>query len=257
MQCATPQALIPSRLTFRLQNAALCRKAILVIICSRRYRKNWLRASLTKLQSALSLRLWQRKTIPPSRPPTKPIGTFYTKDEALRLAAENGWAVSEDAGRGYRRVVPSPVPVRIVELDAVQRLIENDVVVVTVGGGGIPVLDTAEGYKGIDAVIDKDRSCSRLARDLNAYVLLILTAVDAVKINFGKENEETLYSATPQELAKYAAQGHFAPGSMLPKVEACIDFVQDDCTRTAIISSLALAGRSLETGVGTKISNIV
>lgn len=185
--------------------------------------------------------------------PTKPIGAFMSKEEADKIAAEKGYIFVEDAGRGYRRVVPSPQPKRIVELNVVNKLVEDDVVVITVGGGGIPVVETENGLQGTAAVIDKDKSCARLAQDLNADMLMILTAVDRVCINFNKPDQKALAEINLEECAQYISEGHFAPGSMLPKVEACVQFVESAEGREALITSLEKAGLAMSGETGTKI----
>lgn len=185
--------------------------------------------------------------------PTKPIGAFMTKEEADKIAAEKGYVFVEDAGRGYRRVVPSPQPKRIVELNVVNKLVEDDVVVITVGGGGIPVIETETGLQGTPAVIDKDKSCAKLAADLDADVLMILTAVDRVCINFNKPDQKELAQINLEEAAQYISEGHFAPGSMLPKVEACMSFVESKDGREALITSLEKAGLAMTGETGTKI----
>ncbi len=185
--------------------------------------------------------------------PTKPIGSFLTREEADKIAAEKGYIFVEDAGRGYRRVVPSPQPKRIVELNVVHKLVEDDVVVITVGGGGIPVIETENGLQGIAAVIDKDKSCARLAQDLGADMLMILTAVDRVCINFNKPEQKALTQINLAEAQQYISEGHFAPGSMLPKVEACMAFVKSAQGREALITSLEKAGLAMTGQTGTKI----
>jgi carbamate kinase len=185
--------------------------------------------------------------------PTKPIGSFMTKEEADLISAEKGYVFVEDAGRGYRRVVASPQPKRIVELDIVSKLVEEDVVVITVGGGGIPVIETEDGLQGTPAVIDKDKSCARLAADLNADMLLILTAVDRVCINFNKPDQKELAELTPAEAKQYISEGQFAAGSMLPKVEACMSFVEESDGREALITSLEKAGMAMTGDTGTRI----
>lgn len=182
--------------------------------------------------------------------PTKPVGMFYSKDEAAQMENENGYSFVEDSERGYRRVVPSPKPQKIVELNAVKDMIGKGMIVITVGGGGIPVIRENNTYRGVDAVIDKDRSCSRLAQELNADVLLILTAVDHVYINFNKPNQEALSFLTSEQALKYIDEGQFAQGSMLPKVEACLDFVKTP-GRVAIITSLSKAVGALNGKTGT------
>ena len=178
--------------------------------------------------------------------PTKPVGMFYTKERAEEIEKEKGYKFIEDAGRGYRRVVPSPTPQKIVELAVVQQLVESGVVVITVGGGGIPVVRTEDGLKGVAAVIDKDKSSARLAIDITADSLLILTAVDEVAINFGKENQESLSNMTVEEAKKHIEDNQFRPGSMLPKVEACIKFVEENENGEAIITSLEKASEALK-----------
>lgn len=185
--------------------------------------------------------------------PTKPIGRFYTKEEAEALMAEKGGTFVEDAGRGYRRVVPSPAPKKIVELQVVRQLIDCGDVVITVGGGGIPVIETEDGYKGVPAVIDKDKSSAKLAENLDADMLVILTEVDRVCINFNKPGQKELETLTVAEAEKYIAEGHFAPGSMLPKVESCLQFVKANPKGKALITSLSRAKEALEGKTGTVI----
>ena len=185
--------------------------------------------------------------------PTKPIGSFMTKEEADEIAKEKGYTFVEDAGRGYRRVVASPIPKEIVELVVVNSLIENDNIVITVGGGGIPVIDKDDKLEGIPAVIDKDRSSALLAEELKADMLVILTAVDQVMINFGKENEEAIKEMTLEEAKKYIGEEQFAKGSMLPKVEACMEFVENTENGIALITSLEKAAEALKGQTGTII----
>jgi carbamate kinase len=185
--------------------------------------------------------------------PTKPIGSFYSKEEADKISAEKGFTFVEDAGRGYRRVVPSPKPVDIVELDVVNQLVNNGNIIITVGGGGIPVVKKADGLEGVAAVIDKDRSSAKLASLLKADVLLILTAVEQVCINFNTPEVQSLKEMTVEEARKHIEDKQFAPGSMLPKVEACIDFVTNNEEGTAIITSLEKALDALHGETGTYI----
>lgn len=185
--------------------------------------------------------------------PSKPIGSFMTKEEAEKIADEKGYIFKEDAGRGYRRVVASPIPERIVELNVVNQLVELGDIVITVGGGGIPVIETEEGLEGIAAVIDKDRSSARLALDVHADRLVILTAVDQVAINFNKPDQKSLSEMTVEEAKKYIAEGHFAPGSMLPKIEACLEFVEQTDKGVALITSLQKAKDALNGETGTVI----
>lgn len=170
--------------------------------------------------------------------PSKPIGKFYTEEEARKISEEKGYIMKEDSNRGYRRVVPSPKPIDIVEKESVKTLVDGGHVVITVGGGGIPVTDEKDSLFGIDAVIDKDLAGGLIAKLVDADYLLILTAVDRVAINFGKENQMDLKRLTVEEADEYIEEGHFAPGSMLPKVLAAMDFVESKDGRQAIISSL-------------------
>ncbi|AZK44378.1 carbamate kinase [Erysipelothrix piscisicarius] len=185
--------------------------------------------------------------------PTKPVGLFYTEEESVKLAAEKGYSFMEDAGRGYRRVVASPLPKEIVEIDLIKQLTGQGDIVITVGGGGIPVIETAEGYKGVAAVIDKDRSCSKLALDLNADMLIILTAVDRVCIHYNTPQQEELATMNVAEAKQYIKEGHFAPGSMLPKIEACLDFVEHASEGQALVTSLVRAKDALAGVTGTII----
>ena len=185
--------------------------------------------------------------------PTKPVGSFYTRDQAEKMAANKGFTFVEDAGRGYRRVVPSPIPKRIVEIGVVDQLVQAGVIVITVGGGGIPVAETERGLKGVAAVIDKDRASALLARDLKADRLIILTAVDRVCVNFGRPDQVALSEMSLADCARYIAEGQFAPGSMLPKVEACMDFVANTPGSQALITSLSRASDALEGKTGTVI----
>ena len=186
--------------------------------------------------------------------PTKPVGMFYSKEDAERIAAETGYTFVEDAGRGYRRVVPSPIPVKIVELPVVEQLVDMHSVVITVGGGGIPVMEKAAGdYEGVAAVIDKDRASAKLALDLKADMLVILTAVEKVAINFNKPDQKNLDQMTLAEARQYIAEGHFAPGSMLPKVESCISFVENTDGGRALITSLEKAKDALQGKTGTML----
>ncbi|WDV44571.1 carbamate kinase [Clostridiaceae bacterium M8S5] len=186
--------------------------------------------------------------------PTKPIGPFYSKEEADALVKEKGYNVVEDSGRGYRRVVASPMPKRIVEIETVKTLIDAGQIVITVGGGGIPVIETANGLEGTAAVIDKDLASEKLAEDLDADMLVILTAVDRVSINFGKPNQKDLETMSIEEANKYIEEGHFAPGSMLPKVKAAMMFAESKKGRKSLIASLAKAKDALKGESGTVIT---
>lgn len=187
--------------------------------------------------------------------PTKPIGAFYSKEEAKKIAKEKKQTFVSDAGRGFRRVVPSPKPIDILEKKAIKLLVDNGVIVIATGGGGIPVIKDKKtnNYKGVDAVIDKDKTASLMAKELNADMLLILTAIPKVRLNFNQENELPLNEMTVAEAKQYIKRNEFAPGSMLPKIEACIDFVKDDSTKVAMITSLKDAFYLDKKNIGTKI----
>lgn len=187
--------------------------------------------------------------------PTKPIGSFYDKEKADKIAMEKGYTFVEDAGRGYRRVVPSPIPIKIVELDIIKSLVNQGHIVIACGGGGIPVIKKAVGYEGVAAVIDKDRSSAKLALDLGADLLVILTAVEKVCINFNKPDQHALTSLTLKEAEKYILEEQFAKGSMLPKVEACMNYVRENNNGgTALITSLEKAKEALHGETGTIIT---
>ena len=187
--------------------------------------------------------------------PTKPIGAFLTREEAGRLVAERGYDVVEDAGRGWRRVVASPRPVSIIEIESIRDMVEAGLVVVACGGGGIPVYRTQGHHlKGAAAVIDKDFAACVLARQLEADALVILTAVEKVAVNFGKPDQKWLDRLTPDQAREYIAQGQFAPGSMLPKVEAAVEFAESGPGRTALITLLERARDGLRGRTGTLIS---
>ena len=185
--------------------------------------------------------------------PSKPIGSFYSKEEAKKIALEKGYIMKEDAGRGYRRVVPSPLPIDIIEKESIKTLIANGQVVICAGGGGIPVIEKNNKLEGVAAVIDKDYASSKLADLINADYLVILTAVDNVYIDFRKENEKKLESVSIEELEQYLNEGHFAKGSMYPKVQACLNFVKSGKNKTAIIASLENAKEAFKEKAGTII----
>ena len=186
--------------------------------------------------------------------PTKPIGAFYTKEEADKLTKEKGYTFVSDAGRGYRRVVPSPIPIDIIESRVIKKLVDSDIVTIAVGGGGIPVIkkDKIELLEGIDAVIDKDLSSALLAKLIDADLLLILTSIDKVYIGYNTPNQKELSNLTVADAKKCIAAGEFAKGSMLPKIEACLNFVTGT-SKTAIITSLDDASLALENKAGTTI----
>lgn len=185
--------------------------------------------------------------------PTKPVGAFLSEEEARRRAAETGYTYKEDAGRGWRQVVASPQPQRIVEFDAIRDLMDDGYIVISTGGGGVPVVERDDSYYGVPAVINKDRSSAKLAADFKADMLVILTAVEKVCINFNTPAQEELSSMTVAEAKKYIEEGQFAPGSMLPKVEACIEFVEAHPAGRALITSLDHAAAGLKGQTGTVI----
>ncbi len=190
---------------------------------------------------------------PAFQSPSKPIGRFMDKEKALKEAGERGWIVKEDAGRGYRRVVASPKPQEIIELSAIRAMVEDGNLVICCGGGGIPVVSQGKHLAGVPAVIDKDFAAALLARDLNADMLIILTAVEKVAIHYGTPEQQWLEELTPEEAEAYAAAGEFAPGSMLPKVEAGIQFARSGEGRTALITLLEKARDGLQGKTGTRI----
>ena len=190
---------------------------------------------------------------PAFQTPTKPIGKFLSKEAADELAAKTGYIMKEDAGRGYRRVVASPKPMEIVELPSIEALVKAGNLVIACGGGGIPVVHKGNALNGIGAVIDKDFASCLLAKELDADVLIILTAVEKVAINFRKENEEWLSDLSAADARKYADEGQFAPGSMLPKVLAAIDFAESKPGRTALITLLEKARDGIQGKTGTHI----
>ena len=184
--------------------------------------------------------------------PRKPIGSFYTKEEADVLAESMGYTMVEDAGRGYRRVVPSPLPIDVKEKEMVKSLLNGGHIVITVGGGGIPVIDQDGLLTGVPAVIDKDNASEKLAELINADYLVILTAVDNVYINFGKKNQEKLEMIKTSRLEELVNEGHFAPGSMLPKINATMKFANKG--KTSIIASLNNAEQAFKLQAGTIIT---
>ena len=187
--------------------------------------------------------------------PTKPIGSFMSHEEAEKMVAERGYDVVEDAGRGYRRVVASPKPVSIVEIDSIRDMVEAGLIVVACGGGGIPVF-RSQGHhlKGAAAVIDKDFASCVLAQQLDADYLVILTAVEKVAVNFGKPDQQWLDILTPAQARTYMDQGQFAPGSMLPKVQAAVQFAESKPGRSALITLLEKARDGIAGRTGTSIS---
>jgi carbamate kinase len=185
--------------------------------------------------------------------PSKPIGSFMDKDEAMQRAETEGWDVIEDAGRGWRRVVPSPLPKQVIERNAVKSLLDVGFVVITVGGGGIPVVQDADGkLVGIAAVIDKDFASSLLAQSLGAELFLISTAVEKISLNFGKADQLDLEQMTVTEAKRYIAEGYFAPGSMLPKIQAILQFLESG-GKEAIVTNPENIERALAGETGTRI----
>ena len=185
--------------------------------------------------------------------PTKPVGAFYDKETADRIAAEKGYTMVEDAGRGYRQVVPSPKPIDVIEKNTVKALVDNGTVVITVGGGGIPVVRKDGKLYGTPAVIDKDFASAKLAELLDADMLVILTAVEKVAINFGKPDQKGLDDLTPADARKYIEEKQFAPGSMLPKVQAALSFAESKRGRVALITLLEKAADGISGKTGTRV----
>ena len=186
--------------------------------------------------------------------PTKPVGSFYTEEEAKKMELERGYIFKEDAGRGYRRVVPSAQPQQIVESKTIKMLLENNNIVIAGGGGGIPVVYHYNKLKGVDAVIDKDKTSAKIAAALRADIFLILTAVEKVCINYNTANEKQLDFLTPKQARQYMQTGEFKEGSMLPKIEACLSFVEHRRGGQALITSLEKASEALQGKTGTIIS---
>ena len=185
--------------------------------------------------------------------PTKPIGSFMTREEADIRIEKDSWSVKEDAGRGYRRVVASPLPKEILELNVIKTLLDNNVVVIAVGGGGIPItIDQNGEINGCEAVIDKDLAACMLAKELKADLFVISTAVEKVSLNYGKENQEDLAQMTIEDIDKYIKEGHFAPGSMLPKIQAIRDFVSST-NNMGIITDPSHIYDALNSDAGTRV----
>jgi len=209
--------------------------------------------SILKSVASLVTQVLVDKEDPAFQNPAKPVGSFMEEKEAKKREKDDGWLVKEDSGRGWRRVVPSPIPIKVIELPAIKALIQEGVIVYAVGGGGIPVVEDENGYlKGVAAVIDKDRASGLLANGLNADLLLISTAVEKVYLNFGKENEQPIDKMDHIQAQKYCDEGHFTPGSMLPKVEACIEFIKKG-GEEALITDPPNITRALNGETGTRI----
>lgn len=187
--------------------------------------------------------------------PTKPVGNFYTKEQAENIQKEKGYKFVEDSGRGYRQVVPSPLPKKIVEIESIKSLLDAGTLVIAGGGGGVPVIQTEDGLNGVPAVIDKDRSSALLADRIDADSLIILTAVDYVYVNYNKPDQKALKSIDLTQAKQFIEEKQFAVGSMLPKIEACINFVAGRPKRKAIITSLSGLNDALQGKIGTTIHN--
>lgn len=211
------------------------------------------RRGIKKPAATLITQVVVDKDDPAFKNPTKPIGAFYSKEDAEKIQAEKGFVFKEDAGRGYRRVVASPLPIDVVEIETVKTLVNAGQLIVTVGGGGIPVYKDGNGYTGVPAVIDKDFASAKLAELLDADYLIILTAVEKVAINFGKPDEKWLSTLSLDEAKQYIGEGHFAPGSMLPKVQAAMAFAGSKKGRRSLITSLECAKAGIEGKTGTVI----
>lgn len=217
-------------------------------------REEMLRRGVQKNVAAVVTQVVVDKEDPGFKNPTKPVGSFFSAEEAQFLQKEKGYVMKEDAGRGWRRVVASPEPVDVVEAPIVKTLVDAGHVVITVGGGGVPVIDKGNGVlEGVAAVIDKDFASEKIAEILDADYLIILTAVEKVSINFNKPNQKDLDRMTIAEAQQYIEEGHFAPGSMLPKVKAAMKFVASKPGRKALITSLEKAKEGIEGKTGTVI----
>lgn len=190
---------------------------------------------------------------PAFKNPTKPVGPFLSEQQAKAKMAETGFTYREDSGRGWRLVVASPKPQRIVEFDAVKDMMEAGYIVIVAGGGGVPVVEHNDSYRGIPAVIDKDRSSAKIAADFKADMLVILTAVEKVAVNFNTPDQMDLDRMTVAEAKKYSQEGQFAPGSMLPKIQACIEYLEGYPAGTALVTSLEKAAAGLRGETGTVI----
>ena len=193
------------------------------------------------------------KDDPLFKSPSKPVGSFYSEEEAKKIALEKGYTMKEDAGRGWRRVVASPLPIDVIEKESIASLVKKGDVVICAGGGGIPVIKNGEKLEGIAAVIDKDYASAKVAALVDADYLVILTAVDNVYINFNKPDQKKLEKVTKEEMEEYLKTDYFAKGSMYPKVNACIKFLNEMPGKTAIISSLEKAPEAVELKAGTII----
>jgi len=221
-------------------------------VISRAVRKQLREDKIDKEVVALVTQVVVDKDDPAFKNPTKPIGDFFTKEEAEELMKNFGWIMKEDAGRGYRVVVPSPKPLRTVEAPIISKLVDEGVIVIASGGGGIPVVEEDGVLKGVEAVIDKDRASALLGREIKADLFMILTEVDYVYVNFGKPDARPLKEVRVSELKKYYEEGQFPEGSMGPKIEAAFDFLENGGSKV-IITSIERAHDALYNGFGTHI----
>jgi len=217
-------------------------------------RQELVRRGIKKQVAAVITQVVVDKNDPGFKNPSKPVGSFFTKDQAEILMKEKGYVMKEDAGRGWRRVVASPMPVSVVEEGIIKSLVDGGHVVITVGGGGVPVIEKEDGsLEGVPAVIDKDLASEKIAELLNADMLLMLTAVEKISLNYNKPNQRDLSVMTVKEAEEYMLEGHFAPGSMLPKVKAAVMFASSKQGRESIVTSLEKAREALKGQTGTKI----
>jgi carbamate kinase len=217
-------------------------------------KNEFIRRGMDKPVVTLVTQVVADKNDPAFLKPSKPIGAFLSLEQAQTLE-QQGYPTMEDAGRGYRRVVASPRPVDIVEMDAITALFAAGQVVITCGGGGVPVARNGNHLESLNAVIDKDFASAKLAQLVDADALVILTAVEKVAIHFGKENEQWLSAITTKQARQYMDEGHFAAGSMLPKIQAAIEFAESKPGRTALITLLEKAGDGIQGKTGTIVSN--
>jgi carbamate kinase len=215
-------------------------------------REEMRKRGINKSVAAIVTQVIVDKEDPGFKNPTKPVGSFFTEEQAEKLMTEKGYVMKEDAGRGFRRVVASPMPVAVVEETIVKTLVDAGHVVITVGGGGVPVIQREDGgLQGVPAVIDKDLASEKIAELLDADELVILTAVEQVAINFNKPNQKNLATLTINDAQRYIEEGHFAPGSMLPKVKAAVMFANSKDGRKAVITSLEKAREAIAGRTGT------
>jgi carbamate kinase len=215
-------------------------------------REEMRKRGINKSVAAIVTQVIVDKEDPGFKNPTKPVGSFFTEEQAEKLMVEKGYVMKEDAGRGFRRVVASPMPLAVVEETIVKTLVEAGHVVITVGGGGVPVIQREDGsLEGVAAVIDKDLASEKIAELLDADELVILTAVEQVAINFNKPNPKNLATLTIKDAQRYIEEGHFAPGSMLPKVKAAVMFASSKEGRKAVITSLEKAREAIAGKTGT------